>query len=56
MKKVIRAVLGKEKPEITIGLDLGDRYSHYCILNEDGDAIESGRIQTNEASLRRHFE
>jgi transposase len=45
-----------EKPEITVGLDLGDRFSHYCMLNEDGDAIESGRMQTTEAALRRHFE
>jgi hypothetical protein len=45
-----------EKPEITIGLDLGDRFSHYCMLNGDGDAIESGRIQTTEGALRRHFE
>jgi transposase len=45
-----------EKPEITIGLDLGDRFSHYCMLNSDGDAIESGRIQTTEEALRRHFE
>jgi len=45
-----------EKPEITIGLDLGDRFSHYCMLNGDGDAIESGRIQTTEEALRRHFE
>jgi transposase len=45
-----------EKPEITIGLDLGDRFSHYCMLNGDGDAIESGRIQTTEQALRRHFE
>jgi transposase len=45
-----------EKPQITIGLDLGDRFSHYCMLNEDGDAIESGRMQSTEEALRRHFE
>jgi len=56
MKKVSRAATGKEKPAFTIGLDLGDRFSHYCMLNEDGDAVESGRIQTTEAALRRHFE
>jgi transposase len=44
-----------EKPEITVGLDLGDRFSHYCMLNSDGDAIETGRIQSTEAALRRHF-
>jgi hypothetical protein len=46
MKKVSRGTLQMEKPEITIGLDLGDRFSHYCMLNEDGEAIETGRIQT----------
>ena len=56
MKKVSRGAGRMEKPEITIGLDLGDRFSHYCMLNGDGDAIESGRIQTTEEALRRHFE
>ena len=55
MKKVSRGAGQKEKPAMTIGLDLGDRFSHYCMLNEDGDAIESGRIQTTEEALRRHF-
>jgi transposase len=55
MKKVSRVAKQMEKPEVTVGLDLGDRFSHYCMLNEDGDAIESGRIQTTEESLRRHF-
>jgi transposase len=56
MKKISRATTGKDKPEITVGLDLGDRFSHYCMLNSDGDAIETGRMQTTEAALRRHFE
>ena len=25
--------------KLTIGLDLGDRFSHYCILNEAGEII-----------------
>jgi len=56
MKKVSRGTGRMEQPEITMGLDLGDRFSHYCMLNEDGDAIESGRIQSTEVALRRHFE
>ena len=55
-KKCSRAAKQMEKPEITIGLDLGDRFSHYCMLNEDGDAIETGRIQTTEETLRRYFD
>jgi len=47
---------GIAKPEMTLGLDLGDRYSHYCLLNGDGAVIEEGRLQSTEAALRRHFE
>jgi transposase len=44
------------KPEMTMGLDIGDRYSHYCLLNATGDVEEEGRIQSTEAALRRHLE
>jgi hypothetical protein len=40
-----------EQPEITIGLNLGDRFSHYCMLYEAGNFIESWRIQGTEAAL-----
>jgi transposase len=46
----------KRKPSITVGLDLGDRWSHYCLLNEDGDLVEEGRIATSEAGIRKQFE
>ena len=46
----------KQRPAITVGLDLGDRWSHYCMLNEDGDVVEEGRIATTEAGLRKQFE
>jgi len=44
------------KPAMTMGLDMGDRFSHYCLLNGDGEAIEEGRLQSSEAAFRRHFE
>ncbi len=60
MKKVSKSTQQMEamhgKPEMTVGLDMGDRFSHYCFLNEDGDVIEEGRMQSTEAALRRHFE
>jgi hypothetical protein len=46
----------KEKPALTVGMDLGDRFSHYCGLNKDGEVVEEGRIPTREAALRRQFE
>jgi len=59
MKKVSRQMPKMEvanKPEMTLGLDMGDRYSHFCLLNADGDVVEEGRIQSTEAALRRRFE
>ena len=46
----------KQKLSITVGVDLGDRWSHYCMLNEDGEVIEEGRIASTEAGIRRQFE
>ncbi len=51
-----RSAEWKERPAITVGLDLGDRFSHYCGLNKDGEVVEEGRIAMNEAALRRQFE
>jgi predicted NBD/HSP70 family sugar kinase len=43
------------KPETSVGLDLGDRYIHYCVLNQAGEVIEEGRMQSSESVLRKHF-
>lgn len=60
MKKVSKlkqpTEAAQEKPALTVGLDLGDRYSHYCLLNEEGDVVEQGRIQSTESAFRRHFQ
>jgi transposase len=59
MKKVSKESQGKQwsqdKPTMTMGLDMGDRFSHYCLLNEEGDVVEEGRMQSTEAAFRRHF-
>ena len=33
-----------EGPKLTVGLDLGDRSSHYCILDEAGNVILEHRL------------
>lgn len=38
-----------------MGLDLGDRFIHYCVLNEEGEVIEEGRMQNSESALCKHF-
>ena len=56
MKKSNREAEWKERPNQTVGVDLGDRFSHYCVLNNDGEVVEEGRIRTNEEKFRLHFE
>jgi len=60
MKKISRVFppmeAAEDKPAMTVGLDLGDRYSRYCLLNEEGEVVEEGRIQSTEAAFVRHFE
>ena len=40
---------------MTIGIDLGDQWSHYCILDSDGEVAEEGPFRTNEGVLAKHF-
>ncbi len=37
--------------EKTVGLDLGDRTSRYCILSQDGTLLEEGQVATTEAAF-----
>jgi transposase len=43
------------KVEITIGIDLGDVWSHYCTLNEDGEVVDRGRFRTNPSGVDKRF-
>lgn len=38
---------------LTIGIDLGDRVSHYCVINDQGVVLEEGRMRTLQESVRR---
>jgi transposase len=39
----------------TIGLDIGDRFSHYCVLGFDGEIAEEGRVRTTPEAIDRWF-
>ena len=32
--------------QLTIGIDLGDRVSHYCVIDSQGVVLEEGRMRT----------
>jgi transposase len=40
----------------SIGIDLGDRFSQFCILDADGEVIEEGRLRTSQEAIRARFE
>jgi transposase len=46
----------KRTPMVTAGLDLGDKYSYLCLIDqESGGVIEEGRLRTTPEALRRRF-
>ncbi len=50
----IRRLAAQER--LTVGLDLGDRTSRYCILDEVGDVVSEGQLTTTPAGLSSLFE
>jgi len=46
----------KDQPKITAGLDLGDRYSYLCLIDQhSGEAIEEGRLRTTPEAFELRF-
>jgi predicted NBD/HSP70 family sugar kinase len=41
--------------QLTIGLDLGDRTSRYCILNEAGETILEQELSTTPKGIEQVF-
>ena len=46
-----------EQTKMTVGLDLGDKYSYLCVLDTDsGELVEEGRLRTTPDDLHRRFD
>jgi transposase len=43
------------KVVLTIGIDLGDVWSHYCTLNEGGEVVDRGRFRTTLSGVEKWF-
>jgi transposase len=48
-QKQIRKEAAKQR--LTIGLDLGDRSSRYCILDEAGEVVSEGQLPMTKTGL-----
>ena len=52
-KKKIRQAAAKEK--LTVGIDLGDGHSQYCVVDESGKTVSTGKVATTRAALEAQF-
>lgn len=41
--------------QVTLGLDVSDQYSNYCLIDPLGSVLEEGRLRTSEAALSKRF-
>jgi transposase len=60
MKKMTQDLIAEvprssSKVEMTIGIDLGDVWSHYCTLNEGGEIVGRGRFRTTPSGVAKWF-
>src|ERR1700739_2649153 len=53
MKKLSKTQ--KQMVTETIGIDLGDKMSRYCIVNQDGAIVEEGSFRNQGRSIETHF-
>jgi transposase len=54
-----KVVADAEKPNLdrlTVGVDLGDQWSNYCILGLGGETLTEGQFRTSPPSIREFFE
>ena len=45
------SIEGKEESGVTIGLDVGDRYTHVCVLGSGGEVVRERRVRTTAPAL-----
>ena len=59
MKKLttttMQQTLNKQDRRLTVGLDLGDRSSFYCVLDEAGDVLMEQRLSTTPRAIKEIF-
>ena len=46
---------GLAEKKYTVGLDLGDRWSWYCVLDERGEVVFEQKLSTTQKALREVF-
>jgi transposase len=46
----------KQRPKMMAGLDIGDKYSYLCLIDQQGgEVVEEGRLRTTPEAFRQRF-
>jgi transposase len=53
LKQVVKTTGAKRS--ITIGMDLGDKSSCYCVLDQDGEVVREGSVGTTKKAMTQEF-
>src|ERR1700693_5741408 len=48
--------VGPNRDRLTVGVDLGDRWSQYCILGLEGEKLSEGQLRTTQEDVREFFQ
>jgi transposase len=48
--------IGPNRDRLTVGVDLGDRWSQYCILGLEGETLAEGQLRTTQEDVREFFQ
>src|SRR4029077_5938774 len=51
-----RGELSPNLNRLTVGLDLGDQWSHFCILGFQGETLSEGQLRTREEEVAEFFQ
>ena len=42
-------------PATTVGVDLSDRFTSFCVLDSQGEVLEEGKVRTTPEAFERRF-
>jgi transposase len=51
-----RGELRPNLDRLTVGVDLGDQWSHYCILGLEGETLVEGQLRTTQEDIAEFFQ
>ncbi len=51
-----RGELRPNLDRLTVGVDLGDQWSHYCILGLEGETLTEGQLRTTQQDVAGFFQ